>query len=87
MFEGSIIMLEAIALAVIGGVGYILLKHLDQDVKDLQPIRYLALCVIAGILTFAALGEPSNVTAWQFMAAGFTAPAFIKQILIPWWKA
>lgn len=86
MFEW-IIMLEAIALTLIGGVSYILLKHLDQDIGDLQPIRYLALCVIAGIIAFAALGEPSKATAWQFMAAGAGAPAFIKEILVPWWKA
>jgi len=86
MFEGSIIMLEAIALTMIGGVFYILMKHLEQDIKDLQPIRYLAVAVIAGILVFAKLGEPSDLTAWQFMAAGFGGPAFIKQILVPWWK-
>lgn len=82
-----LIMLEAISLSVMGGVGYILLKHLKQDIVDLQPIRYLALGVIAGILAFATLGEPSAETAWMFMTAGAGAPAFIKEILVPWWKA
>ncbi len=82
-----IIMLEAIALAVIGGSAYIMLKHIEQDVGDLQPTRYLSLAVIAGIIVFALFGEPTNVTAWQFMAAGFAAPTFVKEILVPWWKA
>lgn len=80
-------MLEAIALALIGGSAYIMLKHIEQDVGDLQPVRYLALSVVAGIIVFALLGEPTNVTAWQFMAAGFGAPVFVKAILVPWWKA
>ena len=87
MIEQWLLMLEAIALCLIGGSAYILLKHLEQDIKDLQPVRYLALCVVVGITVFAMLGEPSAETAWQFLAGGFGAPAFVKQILVPWWKA
>jgi len=79
----TLILLEAIALTVLGAVAHIV----RAKVKDLSDIAdNLILAVIIGIACFAKLGEPSSETAIMYMVAGYAGGEILDWIFRPWWN-
>lgn len=78
-----IIMLEAIALVIIGAVAHVTRARMT-DIADI--VDNLILAVILGIACFALFGEPSAVTAIPYMAAGYGSSEFLDWVFKPWWN-
>ena len=76
-------MLEGIALSVIGACAHLFVESQKQK-RD--PVRHIALGVIAGIIGFAYWGEPTNVSAIGYITAGYFAPSFIQNAVMRWRK-
>ena len=75
------LMLEGISLAVIGALAHHYIET-DQEKRDI--VNHLSLGVIAGIVAFALMGEPSKVNAIGYIWAGYFAPSFIKNAVQRW---
>ena len=76
-----VLMLEGIALAVIGALAHHYIET-DQEKRDI--LSHLSLGVIAGVVAFALMGEPTSATAIGYVAAGYFAPSFIKNAVERW---
>lgn len=80
----DLIMLEAIALAVIGTCGQLIR---DKKLHSWDSLDNLALAVIVGIVCFALLGEPTRITAPLMMSAGYAGAEFLEWVFKPWWES
>lgn len=78
-----LILLEAIALTVIGSVAHVVRAKISKisDIAD-----NLVLAVVVGIACFAKLGEPSDLTVVPYLIAGYAAGEFVDWIFKPWWN-
>lgn len=75
------LMLEGIALALLGALAH---HYIEIDDKKRDIVNHLSLGVIAGIVAFALMGEPSSANAVGYIAAGYLAPSFIKNAVVRW---
>lgn len=75
------LMLEGIALAVIGALAH---HYIEVDEEKRDIVNHLSLGVIAGVVAFALMGEPSSANAIGYVAAGYFAPSFIKNAVERW---
>lgn len=74
-------MAEGIALAVLGAVGHL---YIEVEPAKRRPIEHFSLAAIAGVIMFAATGEPTSATAVGYITAGYFAPSFIKNAVLKW---
>ena len=79
----ELLMLEAIALVLIGSVAH-LTRNKITDTDTI--IDNFILAVIAGIAGFAMMGEPSSATAIPYMGIGYGLSEFFDWVFKPWWE-
>jgi hypothetical protein len=80
---GALIMLEAIALVVIGAVGHVVRAKV-REVSDI--VDNLLMAVVVGVALFALLGEPSSENAVLYMAGGYSGGEILDWLFKPWWN-
>jgi len=81
---GAEIMLEAIALTIIGAVGHVVRAKI-REISDI--VDNLLLAVVVGVALFALLGEPSSENAVFYMAGGYSGGEIMDWLFKPWWNS
>lgn len=83
MPNGTLIILEAIALVVLGQVAHIVSAKITARG---EIIDNLILAIVVGVAIFSLLGEPSATTAIPYLAAGYAGGEILDWLFKPWWN-
>jgi len=83
MVNPILLMLEAIALVVLGTVAHVVHAKVT---KAGEIIDDLILAVIVGIACYSIFGEPSSSTVVPYMAAGYAGGEILDWLFKPWWE-
>ncbi len=81
--QATLLLLEAVGLVVLGAVGHVIRAKV-RDVSDI--LDNLLLAVVAGVVLYSMLGEPTTATVVMYMAAGYSGGEALDWLLKPWWN-
>jgi len=78
-----LLMLEAIALVVLGAVGHVVRAKITDP---WSIVDNLVIAVIVGIACYSIFGEPTSATVVPYMAAGYAGGEIFDWLFKPWWE-
>lgn len=81
--QDTMILLEAIALVVLGTVAHVVRAKV-YNVPDI--LDNILMAVVVGVALFSQLGEPTTVTVIMYLAAGYSGGEVLDWLLKPWWN-